>query len=257
VTSLGELLGRFDRAAPRAWTARLRKSIADYFRGCEAECNVRAQGRWPKSSEYLAFRDGSIGVYPMLDLIEFSSGIYFDPGTPVEGLSNCRRFAALALAVTNDIHSSRKESEESASFNAVAVLEREYSVSRSIALEMAQRLHVLLRDACVSSIAQARAEHDESALQSFSQGFADWCEGNLRWSAECPRYNAAALANDADLAYAGPGEGAGTRPPQRASSARRTMPPPRSKPPALVAKAPRRVARQAARSRKTPLTSKR
>lgn len=201
VASLGELLTRFDAAAPRAWTLRLRKSIADYFRGCEAECEARTERRWPTSSEYLAFRDGSIGVYPMLDLIEFSSGIYFEASTSLEGLSNCRRFAALALAVTNDIHSSRKESTENDSFNAVAVLEREYGVSRVIALEMAQRLHELLRDACANSVAQAKAQHDVPALWSFEQGFEDWCNGNVRWSAECPRYNAAVLANDAELAY--------------------------------------------------------
>jgi hypothetical protein len=197
VTSLGELLGRFDEVAPRSWTTRLRRSIGDYFRGCEAECRVRAEGRWPASSEYLAFRDGSIGVYPMLDLIEFSSGVYFDASTEVQGLANCRRFAALALAVTNDIYSSKKESKESDSFNAVAVLEREYSVSRAIALDMAERLHELLRDACASSVAQAKGQHEVPALVSFEQGFRDWCEGNLRWSTECPRYNAPKIANDA------------------------------------------------------------
>lgn len=201
VNSLGELLGRFDAVAPRSWTRRLRGSISDYFRGCEAECRMRAKGRWPSSSEYLSFRDCSIGVYPMLDLIEFSSGVYFDADTDVQALANCRRFAALALAVTNDIYSSKKESAESESFNAVAVLEREYSVSRDIALEMAERLHALLRDACASSVAQAKARFRTPALESFEQGFADWCAGNLRWSTECPRYNAPALANDATAAY--------------------------------------------------------
>jgi hypothetical protein len=224
VTSLGELLARFDAVAPRSWTSRLRGSIGDYFRGCETECRVRAEGRWPSSSEYLAYRDGSIGVYPMLDLIEFSSGVYFDASTPVQGLSNCRRFAALALAVTNDIYSSKKESEESDSFNAVAVLQREYSVSRAIALDMAERLHELLRDACANSVAQAKEQHDAPALVSFEQGFTDWCSGNLRWSAECPRYNAPKIANDASPALRrtvppapanlGPSE-AGPRPPSK------------------------------------------
>jgi 5-epi-alpha-selinene synthase len=108
VTSLGELLGRFDAVAPRSWTARLRVSIADYFRGCEAECGVRAERRWPTSSEYLAFRDGSIGVYPMLDLIEFSSEVYFDAAIPVEGLSKGRCLGDWPLADTNQTHRPQK-----------------------------------------------------------------------------------------------------------------------------------------------------
>ena len=138
-SSLEDLLARFANVAPREWLTRLRQSILGYFLGCERECTYRARDVWPTLTEYLEYRDDSIGVYPMLDLIELTTGQYLEPELlRCQRLRDAKRLGNLAIAITNDIHSSKKEALEQDSFNAVAVIMRQYRVERSRALRMTQ-----------------------------------------------------------------------------------------------------------------------
>lgn len=202
-SSLADLLARFAKVAPREWLTRLRQSILGYFRGCERECAYRAREVWPTLTEYLEYRDDSIGVYPMLDLIELTTGEYLEPDLlRGERLRDAKRLGNLAIAITNDIHSSKKEALEQDSFNAVAVIMRQYRVERSRALRMTHELQQTLRltgERCLAALCE---QYDSAALVSYRLGIAEWEVGNIEWSRACPRYNAARLANDADAAYA-------------------------------------------------------
>ncbi len=127
----------------------------------------------------------------MLDLIEFSTATFLDDDEDlgVPALEPARRFAPLALAATNDIFSSRKESEEDESFNLVAVIEREHRLTRAQALLRTQELVGELQARFERAAIRINATRATLPLATFASGVRDWFLGNVRWSSECPRYN--------------------------------------------------------------------
>jgi Terpene synthase family 2, C-terminal metal binding len=188
--SLADLMRRFEAMAPSAWYTRLKGSILRYFSGCEEECTFREAHRWPTLHEYLGYRDGSIGVYPMLDLIEFSNEMYLSHAElSLPAFEPLRRLSNLAIAVTNDIFSSAKESTEDDSFNAVGVLARERGLAQREALDQADALHRELRMRFEQAALRATSVSASPALANFVTGVEEWFDGNVRWSSECPRYN--------------------------------------------------------------------
>lgn len=187
--SLAELLGRFGTLAPAEWVLRLGASIRLYLDGCELETSFRWKSHSPSLEAYLWYRDRSIGVYPMLDLVEFAANAYLTPAEAADPfVSALRRAANLTMALTNDLHSSPKEAEEAESFNAVLVTQRQ----QSLTLEQARQSVKALRDrfegetnhyvACVTEVASP-------GLRALIKGIPIWEGGNRRWSSECPRYN--------------------------------------------------------------------
>jgi hypothetical protein len=187
--SLADLLRRFRATAPSSFVDRLGASIRLYLDGCELETSYRGQQRTPSIEGYSWYRDRSIGVYPMLDLIEYANDAYLTPHesrSPI--VSALRRSASLLIAITNDVHSSRKEAMESESFNAVLVYQRQYNLARESAVESARALQERFRSE-FEHFCDVCRPHASEGLLGLMAGVGIWEEGNERWSAECPRYN--------------------------------------------------------------------
>lgn len=187
--SLQELYGRFLEHAPARWLRRLSASIRRYFRGCELETGFRDSGKTPTLEQYLGYRHGSIGVYPMLDLIELAQQAILPDALATSHLvEEGRRLSNLTLAVTNDLFSSRKESLEDESFNTVLVVARAEGLDFDAALARGVQVHDQLLQSYLDLEKRLLADATP-ALKKLLEGIHVWFDGNRRWSSECPRYN--------------------------------------------------------------------
>jgi hypothetical protein len=187
--SLGDLFKRLSTIAPMSWVMRLAASVRGYLDGCELETTFRARKSTPSIQAYLWFRDRSIGVYPMLDMIEFAGNSYLlaeEVTDPI--VIAMRRSGNLVIALTNDLHSSNKESTEAESFNAVLVTQRQFGLARPEAMASVTDLQATLRGD-FEHYARVCEPHASQGLKDLVSHIPVWIDGNQRWSSECPRYN--------------------------------------------------------------------
>jgi Terpene synthase family 2, C-terminal metal binding len=187
--SLADILKSAQQLAPRDWLLRLGQSTISYFDGCEIESVMRTRKTPLGFQSFFWFRERSIGVYPMVDCIEFTSDRYLTPedvaNPSVQGL---RRAGTMCAALDNDLFSARKESRERAAFNSVLVYQREHQVSFDVAFEavVAIRNQVhddleVFQDICIRNASEG--------VKALVDGIPVWLEGNCQWSMETPRYN--------------------------------------------------------------------
>lgn len=187
--SLADLFQRLFAVAPRSWVLRLGASVRGYLDGCELETTFRARGVTPTLEAYLFFRDRSIGVYPMLDMIEFAQSAYVTADELRDPIVSALRHSGnLVIALTNDLYSSLKESSEAESFNAVLVHQRQHGVSREDAIRHVLALQTRLRNEFEHYAASLPVDASPGLLE-LPGGVRAWIEGNRQWSSETPRYN--------------------------------------------------------------------
>ncbi|HKO94082.1 MAG TPA: terpene synthase family protein [Polyangiaceae bacterium] len=187
---LQHLFERFAAHAPEHWVRRLGDSVRLYFEGCELEARCRAAGTRCSLEEYLVIRLLSVGVYPMLDLVEFTQDAFLgECEVGSELVAGARRAATLSTAMTNDLYSSHKESLEDDSFNAVLVVSQDEGLSFQAAFERIQQLQRGFHEQFAEFEAKLLNAQCSSAVRAFLGGASVWMEGNRQWSASCARYN--------------------------------------------------------------------
>lgn len=187
--SLADMFRRFHGLAPASWVKRLGASIRLYLDGCELETSFRWKHTSPTLEAYLWYRDRSIGVYPMLDLVEFGANAYLSSAEAIDPfVLALRRAANLTMALTNDLHSSPKEAEEAESFNAVLVTQRQQQLSFEAAKKSVEDLRARFEHETNHYVAVVQ-EMASPGLKALIDGIPLWEAGNRRWSSECPRYN--------------------------------------------------------------------
>lgn len=185
-----DLKRRLVRFAPEWWLPRFRAALAAYFEGCLGEVNVRVEGRWPTKNEYMTFRHGSIGAYPVFDLVQLAGrAIPSEAEHASREFQEFRRAAADLLGFANDLVSWKKESDEDASFNILAVLQRENRLSRAEALAEFAALHRSMVTTLLEKEDGLRAREGKgSPLVFCAEGIKLWLEANFQWQFNVARY---------------------------------------------------------------------
>jgi hypothetical protein len=191
VSSLAELYGRLRALAPSQWLERLSRNIQDFFAGCETETRFREEHATPSVDEYLAYRDYSVGVYIVFDLVELTSDVFLDAELhATSGVKDICRVANLVSALTNDIFSARKEAMEDATYNIISVLARQHALDLEAAVRVATELHARWLDEYHhQERAIVAANAGSKQVRIYFAGIRAWMHGNHLWSTEVPRYN--------------------------------------------------------------------
>jgi hypothetical protein len=187
--ALLELVERGEALGGAAWRGRFADSLAFYMEGCAQELPFRRSGRVPDMDQYRRIKLGSVGAFPVFDLVELAHG---DPRTREqadgEWIAEARRIAAWLCAWVNDLYSFPKEARDGDPLNVVAVLMHEHTLSVDAALDRVielygrdiARLHALF--------ARARVHGVSAATDAVLQGIERWVHGNRVWTGSCGRY---------------------------------------------------------------------
>jgi hypothetical protein len=187
--SIADVFQAANHVAPKQWLLRFGHSIRSFFHGGELESAIRSQTMPLSIESYMTVREKSVGVYPMLDLIELTHGAYL---TEAESISPeilaLRKAAGLISGFDNDHYSARKEALEERPFNAIFIYQKQKKISYAAAindmLELKQRYVdelALFTEICLRK--------PSDAVRKFVEGVNIWVTGNTRWSSESPRYN--------------------------------------------------------------------
>ncbi len=149
----------------------------------------RAAGRMPTLPEYLTMRLGSAGGPPTIALLEVANGIEVparEMDSPaVRALTDMTHLIA---ALDNDLHSYRREAEEThTDQNVISVLRHHDGLDLPSALDAAVsvRDRIMLRFLGLWDRVRATAGEE---LRTYLDGLAHGIRGNIDWAASVPRY---------------------------------------------------------------------
>ena len=174
------------------WRERFANSLEKYFRGCLMEFNYRHEGKVLGLKDYRYLREHSIGVYPLLDLIEEQT---IKIGSLVDFRENATfaefdKMICLLCAWVNDLYSMPKELHAEDPINLVLVIQREDGCSLPEAFERA--LQVIYEDYERALAFQAeilRSTNNSFLAQRYMELALCWPTGNYYWSRETLRYH--------------------------------------------------------------------
>lgn len=192
--SLAELVDECTALATPRWRERFIESMCQYFRGCLLEYPLRRTQTLPSLLEYRRMRAWSIGIPPVLDLIELANGeILPDEIACDRDLMRLRERTAWLCAWVNDVYSYDKErrEEQGDPLNLVAVLAHErglgeaeaYAAAAAVFNEDLRRFEQRLGRLLVRG---------SEPLRSYLRGLTDWVHGNATWTGTSRRYGRAA-----------------------------------------------------------------
>lgn len=186
--ALGDLRARSIKlGATPAWLARFAESLGKYFNGCLLEFPYRLQNRPPTLAAYRQLRCLSIGIYPVLDLVELGAGAP-SPAARFR-LGELRFLAALLCAWVNDLYSHRKEVGDRDPLNLVSVLRRAHTLEVADAYQTAVDLyHADLDHFSARVEALLRAPDASEVDREIARGIAHWVHGNCAWTRTSGRY---------------------------------------------------------------------
>jgi 5-epi-alpha-selinene synthase len=189
--SLADLRDRLiARANDVTWPQRFAYSLRRYFDGCLLEYPYRRTQRSPSLSVYRSVRRWSIGVQPVLDLVELGLPYRLTPEMSAKRqMWELRDRAAMLCAWANDLYSFEKERDAGDPLNLVSVLraERRLPIDRTFA----DAVGIYNDDlAAFEQVMQEfLADPRTCGLErSYLDGVCDWIHGNHVWTRECRRY---------------------------------------------------------------------
>lgn len=186
-SALMDLMRRAGEMGPCGWNELFAGSLEFYTSGCKREYAMRYEGHRPSLEEYVEIRRGSIGTYPILDVIDLSLPeiVAYDPK-----IQRCREITADLLGWVNDMFSFRKEYLDHDPCNLVKVIGHDLRMGYEAAYEYAIEMHDRrfmeffgLHDEIVD---------DRSAsvsLKTYVDSLKNWIVANHRWASRTLRYH--------------------------------------------------------------------
>ncbi|GLQ94332.1 terpene synthase family protein [Dyella acidisoli] len=177
--ALGDLMARTHARMSPTWCERYFEHQARFMSSVSTEMTQRIAARVWSLDEYMAHRNFTIWVLPLIDLVEMAIG--YEMSEVVSDSWECatmRRELSFCIAGYNDVYSLPKDIIRNDPHNAILVLARLHNIPREQA--MAKLRHLL--DQSLARYLAAQAElprlFDSLALSNTDR------EGCLRWSAE-------------------------------------------------------------------------
>jgi len=188
--ALADLRQRLLALGGRELVQRFAYSMRRYFEGCFLEFPYRKTGRSPSLSVYRSLRRWSIGVLPVLDLVELTLVHPLEAAMAgKESVWALRDRAATLCAWANDLYSFHKERDDRDPHNLVSVLMRERHLPIEDAFTDAVRLYNADLAAFERAILGFTIAPSTSTLEvAYLRGVCDWVYGNHQWTRESRRY---------------------------------------------------------------------
>lgn len=189
--SLLSLRKSFLELANLSWLQRFHDSLESYFDGCRMEDEVRrGVAKMETLAEYAILRTQSIGILPVLDLIELDTDIHYDEMFHANPkLKRARELLVLCMAITNDLLSLKKEFQDNEQINIFRVIAKDFKNELSVqAVEEAIAFHnAVLRDFLgIKAEFQERDPHSNASK--YLERVHLWGVGCFHWMATTPRY---------------------------------------------------------------------
>lgn len=138
---LATMRDELSKLMPPNWMARFTISMDKYIEGMELEAPYKATLQFPPLQEYMAIREKSVDVYPLIDFVELVT----THALPDEVVNHpiMQKIAALTcrmIAWCNDYFSVQKEQGRDI-MNIILVAQHEYNLSLEDAYAAAVRIH--------------------------------------------------------------------------------------------------------------------
>ncbi len=191
-TELGRLRAELAAVMPRPWMTRFCASMEDFwFRGVLCESELRQAGRVPLLDDYMKMRVYSIGVVPVMQLVEFASGFALPNNLVFERkLQELSWLTARIIGYTNDIFSFEKERLVDDPHNYLYVLTHNKKVNLGQAMDQLIRDHENDLAALQAVIADLPAFGADVAAQvkQYIDGHCLWIRGVFDWQRTSKRY---------------------------------------------------------------------
>jgi hypothetical protein len=186
--ALADLRRKLVHLGGARWFPRFAASMRRFWLdGVLAETRHRAQQITPTIERYQAVRLESVGVYPVLDLVEAAYGITLSPRLVDDPLlDDVRRLAASAIAMSNDVFSYEKERRAGDAHNLVYLL----TVHAGKCLDDAFASVVAAHNDLVARLdgVAAPLERSSPALRLYVKGCRRWMKGAHDWQRGSRRY---------------------------------------------------------------------
>lgn len=186
-----QLIKRAELEAHPDFRTRFLLSLKSYFDGCLAEYRYRSTISVPSLREYRRIREGSIGAYPVFDLIElgvskqgYSSDIWQQPF-----MIEARRFAAYLCSWVNDLFSFSKETLEKDPLNLISVMAKEENLNAGEAFSRACDVHAQDGQIFDRIVHEALLVYESNPfVRRYLIGLKYWTSGNFYWTLTARRY---------------------------------------------------------------------
>jgi hypothetical protein len=192
IIALAEVIERIENLAAPSWMHRFARSMHDFWtNGIVGETRFRTQGIVPNIDAYMRMRLYSIGVLPVLYLVEFSQGFTLpDHVIKHPSIQQLWQLTAQIIIYTNDVLSYQKERRVSDPNNLIHVLMHHEGVSFPVAVDHAVRMHNKdLQD--FMSLADALPDWGPEVaplVNKYIAGHRAWIRGALDWQTKSGRY---------------------------------------------------------------------
>ena len=191
-TELGRMRAELAAVMPRPWMTRFCASMEDFwFRGVLCESELRQAKRVPLLDDYMKMRVYSIGVVPVMQLVEFASGFALPNNLVFERkLQELSWLTARIIGYTNDIFSFEKERLVDDPHNYLYVLTHNKKLNLSQAMDQLIRDHETDLAALQTVIASLPAFGVDVAAQvkQYIEGHCVWIRGVFDWQRSSKRY---------------------------------------------------------------------
>ncbi len=191
-TALAEIVDLITTPSDTGWKARFSKSLIDFWlSGVLVETDVRLRDVVMDLPTYMKMRRYSIGVIPVLDLVEFAySFVLPDHIVQDPRIQQVQELATQLVIYTNDIFSYRKERKARDPNNLIHILMHHHELSFADAVRHTVQLHnadVTRFLALTRDLPDWGPTHNAN-VTTYIDGCRNWIRGALDWQLIAGRY---------------------------------------------------------------------
>jgi len=166
-------------AHSKAWKNRFIGNIKNYVLACVVESRFRLVGIVPTMESYLSFRDCTIAMRPLFDIMSLCL-----PAETKQSLPKLEEQAVKLCAWANDICSAEREFVNNDKLNAVAILAEELSIPGNVAIDVAINLY---RENLIKFIYNVNYVGTEDLA--YAKLLLSCVNGNMYWYVTSKRYD--------------------------------------------------------------------
>jgi (+)-eremophilene synthase len=186
--SLADVCNRMAAAFGPRWRAAFWESFEVYFTGCLAEFDYRLEGVVPTYDEYRGYRKGSIGVFPIFELIDAPTS-FLEPRVRRDPLfAELREHAAILCGQCNDMASYEKECHDGDPNNLVRVVRNHFGASEAATLDRCVAIHARDLEHFRGIVATVMSDPRYEEIRAYCKGLQDFVTGCYAFHRRSRRY---------------------------------------------------------------------
>jgi hypothetical protein len=186
--SLADVCDRMAAAFGPLWRAAFWESFEVYFTGCLDEFDYRREGLVPTYGEYRRYRRGSIGVFPIFELIDAPTS-FLEPRIRRDPLFRALRdHAAILCGQCNDMASYEKECHDGDPNNLVRVVRTHFGASEAAALDRCVTIHAQDLERFTELVETVMSDPRYEEMRAYCKGLRDFVTGCYAFHRRSSRY---------------------------------------------------------------------